>query len=89
MTKKQEIERLIGLLKDFSVGELKTLRKKLVSKRPKKKRISKVELQKLIKQNKSTKALSKYYKVSPRTITRRIKEYDLIGLRPKGRKRRP
>jgi len=44
------------------------------------------ELKKLLKQQKSTKALARYYGVSKSTIGRRIKHYGLTGLRKKGRK---
>lgn len=85
MSKQEEIKRVLGILHEFSLSELKALRRKLV-KKPRKKRIPKAELRKFIEQNRSTKAIAKYYKVSPRTITRRVKTYGFTGLRPKGRK---
>ena len=51
-----------------------------------KKLIPKGELQTFVEQNRSTLAIAKHYGVSSRTITRRIKDYGLKGLRPKGRK---
>lgn len=86
MTKQEEIKRVLGLLQEFSLSELKALRKKLAALKPRKVRIPKIELRKFVEQNRSTKAIARYYKVSSRTITRRIKEYNLTGLRPKGRK---
>lgn len=85
MTKQEEISRLLGLLQELTINEIKTLRKQLSAK-TRKIRISKYELQKFVKQNKSTRAISQYYKISQSTITRRIKEYGLTGLRPRGRK---
>lgn len=49
-------------------------------------RVSKKELAKYVKQNKSTKAIAFRFKVSERTVYRRIKEYELKGIRPTGRK---
>ena len=86
MTKQEEIKRLLGLLQEFSLKELKALRRQLIARKPRKIRIPKAELRKFVEQNRSTKAIARYYKVSPRTITRRIKAYGLTGLRPKGRK---
>ena len=54
-----------------------------------KKKIDKRLLSKLVKRNKATKWLAQYFKVSPRTIYRRIKEYGLKGIRPKGKKPLP
>jgi ribosomal protein S6 len=51
-----------------------------------KKKIGKRLLSKFVKRNKATKWIAQYFKVSPRTIDRRVKEYGLKGLRPKGRK---
>ena len=91
MSKKKEIHRLVGLLREFSLSELKALRRQLAAKKPRV-RIPKAELRKFVEQNRSTRAIAQYYKVSPRTVTRRINEYGLAGLRPRGRKptvRRP
>ena len=54
-----------------------------------KKKIDKRLLRKFVRQNKATKWIAKYFKVSRRTIYRRIKEYGLKGLRKKGRKPSP
>lgn len=89
MSKQAVIQRLVGLLEEFSLVELKTLRKRLLSRKPRKKRIPKAELRKFLKQNRSTEAIAQFFKVSPRTISRRIKAYGLTGLRPLGRKPRP
>jgi transposase len=51
-----------------------------------KKKIPKGLLSKFVKRNKATKWIAHYFKVSSRTIYRRIKEYGLKGLRPKGKK---
>lgn len=48
--------------------------------------ISKKKLEKFIKQNKTTKAIAIHFKISQRTLYRRIKLYGLKGIRPKGRK---
>jgi len=85
MTKQLEIQRLIGLLQEFSLAELKALRKQIAAKKPRV-RFPEGELRKFVEQNRSTKAIARYYKVSPRTVSRRIKQYGLKGLRPKGRK---
>lgn len=50
-------------------------------------KISKKELAKYVKQNKATKWIAHHFKVSERTIYRRIREYNLKGIRKKGRKR--
>lgn len=47
---------------------------------------AKHELRKFLKQQKTTKALARYYRVSESTIERRIKHYGLTGLRKRGRK---
>ena len=85
MSRKEEIQRLIGLLQEFTLSELKALRRQLAAKKPRV-RIPKAELRKFVEQNRSTRAIARYYKVSPRTVTRRIKQYGLTALRPKGRK---
>lgn len=73
-------------------SEVRRLRAKL---RPKPKprirarrprRITKRELKRFVKQNKTTKAISRYFKVSESKIKRKIKDYGLTGLRKKGRK---
>ena len=88
MSKQVEIQRLLGLLESLSVGEIRQLRERL-AKRVRRINIPRAELERLIRQNKSTEAIAQHFKVSSRTITRRIKEYGLAGLRPKGRKPRP
>jgi hypothetical protein len=54
-------------------------------KRPKK--ITKRELQRLLKQEKTTNAIAKYYRVSQSTINRKIREHGLTRIRKKGKKR--
>lgn len=49
-------------------------------------RITKRELSKFIKQDKTTKALARYFKVSESTIKQAIEKHDLKGLRKRGRK---
>lgn len=56
------------------------------AKRRRPRRITKRELQKLLRQDKTTKAIAKYYRVSQSTIKRRIKDYGLTGLRRRGKK---
>jgi len=56
------------------------------AKQRKPRRITKRELQKLLKQQKTTKAIARYYRVSESTIKRKIKDYGLTGVRKKGRK---
>lgn len=48
--------------------------------------VSKKELGKWVKRNKSNRAIARYFKVSESTIKRRIKKYELKGVRPRGRK---
>lgn len=50
--------------------------------------ISKSELEKFVRQNKPTRFIAGYYGVSERTIYRRIAEYGLKGIRPRGPKPR-
>ena len=50
--------------------------------------IPKQELTEFILQNKATRFIAGYYRVSERTIYRIIKKYKLKGIRPKGRKPR-
>jgi len=50
-------------------------------------KIPKRLLAKFVKQNKATKWIAHYFKVSERTVYRRIKEYGLKGIRKRGRKR--
>jgi phage/plasmid-associated DNA primase len=64
-------------------AEVRRLRARL---RSEPKGITKRELRKLIKHNKSNKALARYFKVSTSTIKRRIREHGLTGLRRPGRK---
>jgi excisionase family DNA binding protein len=54
-------------------------------KRPRK--ITKRELQRFLRQDKTTKAIAKYYRVSRSTVNRKIREHGLTGLRKKGKKR--
>lgn len=56
------------------------------AKRRKPRRITKRELQKLLKQQKTTKAIARYYRVSESTIKRKVAKYGLTGLRKKGKK---
>jgi hypothetical protein len=51
-----------------------------------KKKIGKRLLSKFVRQNKSTKSIARYFKVSERTVYRRIKQYNLKGIRTKGKK---
>jgi len=48
--------------------------------------ISREELRKLIDRGKSNRAIASHFKVSESTIKRRIRNYGLKGIRPKGRK---
>jgi excisionase family DNA binding protein len=50
--------------------------------------LPKDELEKLIRQNWSTKGIAQYYRISARTVTRMVKAFGLKGLRPRGRKPR-
>jgi hypothetical protein len=51
-----------------------------------KRKIDKRSLSKFVKQNKGNKWIAHHFRVSPRTISRRIKECNLKGIRKKGRK---
>lgn len=53
---------------------------------PRKETISREKLRKLIDRGKSNRALASHFKVSESTIKRRIRNYGLKGIRPKGRK---
>ena len=88
MNKQNEISKLMEMLQSLSVKEIKAFRQQL-SKKVTKKSVPKRELERLVKQNKSTQAIALHFRLSPRTITRRIREYDLTGQRPLGRKPRP
>jgi hypothetical protein len=63
--------------------------KTFADKKTAKKKIPKGLLSKFVKRNKATKWIAQYFKVSHRTVYRRIREYDLKGLRPKGKKPLP
>lgn len=87
--KSEQIEALRKLVEsqNIEIAELKAkVRKAQRSKAIPKKPISKARLTKLVNQNKSTKSIADHFKVSERTVYRRIKDYGLKGLRPKGRK---
>lgn len=61
----------------------------MVRKKPKqrkKPKLTKRTLGKLVRQNKSTRVIANYFQVSERTIYRRIKTWNLKGIRPLGRK---
>jgi hypothetical protein len=49
-------------------------------------KIDKRSLSKFVKQNKGNKWIAKHFKASQRTISRRINEYGLKGIRKRGRK---
>ena len=51
-----------------------------------KRKIDKRSLSKFVKQNKGNKWIAQHFKVSQRTVCRRIKEHGLTGIRKKGRK---
>jgi len=52
-------------------------------------KLTKKVLRKFVKQNKSTKFIAHYFRVSERTLYRRIQKWNLKGIRPKGRKKIP
>ena len=84
----RQIEALKRLVEKQSreIAELRAVLKiepfRVIPKKP----VGKAKLTRFVKQNKSTKSIADYFKASERTIYRRIKEYGLKGLRPKGRK---
>lgn len=93
MSKRKELLKYLQVLSDEELKRLGLKRIKVVKppKKPPKKRfvkvpISRKRLEKWIHQNLSTKEIAKRCRVSERTITRRIKEYKLKGIRPPGRK---
>lgn len=49
-------------------------------------KITKSELSKFVKQSKTTKSISKYYKVSESTVKLKIAQFGLVGLRKRGKK---
>jgi len=55
----------------------------------KKPKLTKRALRKYVKLNKSTRFIAQYFRVSQRTIYRRIKKWNLKDIRPKGRKPLP
>lgn len=57
-----------------------------VSEMARKIKLTKQALRKLVKQNKSSRFIAHYFHVSERTLYRRIKKWNLKGIRPKGRK---
>lgn len=60
---------------------------KTIGPRPRvKRKITKRELKRFVKQNKTTRAIAKYYRVSESKIKRKIKDYGLTGVRKRGRK---
>ena len=65
---------------------LRAEKRKLKKIRVRRIRIPKGELRKFVKQQKTTRAIARHFKISPRTITRRIREYGLKGIRRRGRK---
>lgn len=52
-------------------------------------KLTKRNLKRFVQENKSTKFIAGYYKVSERTIYRRVVKWNLKGIRPKGRKPLP
>ena len=88
MSKQKEIQKFIVLLESLPTIEIRKLRRKFAGK-SKGFSIPRAELKRLIKQNKSTKAIAQHFRVSPRTITRRIAKFNLKGIRPRGRKPKP
>lgn len=50
------------------------------------KKITKRELKRFVNQNKPTKAIARYFRVSEGVVKRKIKEHGLTGLRKRGRK---
>ena len=73
-------------------AELRKLRPKPRVGRRKPRKITKRELRLFLRQGKTTKALARYYRVSKSTVSRKIKQLGLVGIRKPGRKpfvRRP
>ena len=87
MSEKAVLKRIRELEKLLEIEKKKLRKKKRI--KPRKILISKKTLRKLVKENKSNVEIARTLGVSKRTITRRIKEYKLKGLRPKGRKPKP
>lgn len=77
---------MLRLLRRLPISELKKLRTQLSAKKPRKISIPVRELRKFVKQERSTRSIAQFFKVSPRTITRRIREFGLRGIRRRGRK---
>ena len=53
------------------------------------KQITKRELKKLLRQDKTRKSLAYYYGVSTRTVDRRVKEFNLLGIAKQGKRPLP
>lgn len=84
MSEKAVLKRIRELEKLLKVEKKKLRRIRRI--KPRRIPISKKDLAKLVKRNVSTKDIARHFKVSKRTITRRIRKYGLKGIRPKGRK---
>jgi len=81
--KETEIQKLLTLIKSLSAKQIRGISAKLERQ---KRAIPKAELEKLVRQNKSTRVIAEHFHVSERTIYRRIKQQGLKGIRPRGRK---
>lgn len=78
----KELEKEVRRLR----SEVRRLKARRPKPRAKRRKITKRELRKLLKQQKTTKAIAKYYRVSQSTIKRKIRDYGFTGLRRRGKK---
>lgn len=98
---RQEIQALRAIVKQQAqqiahlTTELGLLRVKVAEQTPfprkqpaRRIRISKSQLARLVKENQSTKTIARHFRVSQRTIYRRIREWGLKDIRSRGPKRR-
>lgn len=86
----KEIQKLKQKIKGLKAELRRRPKPKIRKRKPRK--ITKRELRLFLKQGKTTKALARYYRVSESTVSRKIKQLGLIGIRKLGRKpfvRRP
>ena len=81
----KEIEKEIRQLEKLLASKKRKL-KRVKRIRPRRIFIPKTKLKRLVRRNLTTREIAQRFKVSKRTVTRRIKAYGLKGIRPRGRK---
>jgi len=84
MSQKAVLKRIRQLEKLLQAEKRKLQRVRQI--RPRRFFVPKKKLERLVRQNLTTREIAQRFKVSKRTITRRIKTYGLKEIRPRGRK---